>query len=385
MSTLSEEARAKAKDKAERLVAGDPHARVDASDYRPDGEMAANAQTGPRPISRRQFRRGGKVAGEASAPRADRKPRASGGRTLTADSLINRDVKTANEERVGTKHIGGMKRGGRALPAWAHRAARASGGRTHKLIGGALSPQQRMGMQQGMARTPPAGGPGGPMTRPVMRKEGGKVHADEAQDRKLIHEMGCQCGKCGGGRVGRKDGGGNWIAGAIKHPGALHRELGVPEGKKIPAKKLAKAAHSDNPKLARRANMAETLKGMPHKKNGGAINDGTRPTGGRLARKGGGRTKKGTNVNIIITQPPQRGAMPMPPPGMARPPGAPPGPPPGAPPVGMAQGMPPQGAPGMPPAQPLMPRAAGGRAYPIDAGAGGGLGRLEKAERAARA
>ena len=33
-----------------------------------------------------------------------------------------------------------------------------------------------------------------------------------------------------------------WIQGAIKHPGALHKELGVPEGKKIPGKKLAKAA-----------------------------------------------------------------------------------------------------------------------------------------------
>lgn len=25
-----------------------------------------------------------------------------------------------------------------------------------------------------------------------------------------------------------------WIQGAIKHPGALHKELGVPKGKKIP-------------------------------------------------------------------------------------------------------------------------------------------------------
>lgn len=30
-----------------------------------------------------------------------------------------------------------------------------------------------------------------------------------------------------------------WIQGAIKNPGALHRELGVPMGKKIPAKKLS--------------------------------------------------------------------------------------------------------------------------------------------------
>lgn len=54
----------------------------------------------------------------------------------------------------------------------------------------------------------------------------------------------------------------HWIQGAIKHPGALHRELGVPEGKKIPAAKLEKAEHSDNPKLARRARFAETLKKM---------------------------------------------------------------------------------------------------------------------------
>jgi len=65
------------------------------------------------------------------------------------------------------------------------------------------------------------------------------------------------------GRMDRKPragGGGNWIAGAIKHKGALHRELGVPEGEKIPAKKLEKASHSSNPTLAKRANLAKTLK-----------------------------------------------------------------------------------------------------------------------------
>jgi hypothetical protein len=53
-----------------------------------------------------------------------------------------------------------------------------------------------------------------------------------------------------------------WIKGAIKHKGALHKELGVPEGKKIPAKKLKKAEHSKNPKLKKRAILAETLKKM---------------------------------------------------------------------------------------------------------------------------
>jgi hypothetical protein len=59
----------------------------------------------------------------------------------------------------------------------------------------------------------------------------------------------------------------HWIQGAIKHPGALHKELGVPEGKKIPKGKIEKAAHSSNPKLAKRARLAETLEKM-HGKGG---------------------------------------------------------------------------------------------------------------------
>lgn len=51
-----------------------------------------------------------------------------------------------------------------------------------------------------------------------------------------------------------------WIRGAIKHPGALHKSLHVPAGKKIPEAKLEKAEHSKNPTLRRRARLAETLK-----------------------------------------------------------------------------------------------------------------------------
>lgn len=54
-----------------------------------------------------------------------------------------------------------------------------------------------------------------------------------------------------------------WIQGAIKHPGALHKQLGVPAGKKIPAGKLEKAAHAGG-KLGARARLAETLKGFHH-------------------------------------------------------------------------------------------------------------------------
>ena len=61
-----------------------------------------------------------------------------------------------------------------------------------------------------------------------------------------------------------KSGGGKWISGAIKHPGALHRALHVPEGEKIPAKKLAKASHSDNPHMKQMVGLAKTLKGINH-------------------------------------------------------------------------------------------------------------------------
>lgn len=53
----------------------------------------------------------------------------------------------------------------------------------------------------------------------------------------------------------------NWIANAIKKPGALHKQLGVPEGKKIPADKLNKAAKAGG-KLGQRARLAKTLKKM---------------------------------------------------------------------------------------------------------------------------
>lgn len=52
---------------------------------------------------------------------------------------------------------------------------------------------------------------------------------------------------------------GYFIQKAIKHPGALHKSLGVPADKKIPAGKLDKAAHSKNSKMRKRAILAKTL------------------------------------------------------------------------------------------------------------------------------
>ena len=83
-----------------------------------------------------------------------------------------------------------------------------------------------------------------PPPAPKKKKRGGKVHGD--MPKKRLDK--------------RARGGGNWIAGATKNKGALHRKLGVPEGEKIPAKKLAQAAHSSNPTERKEANLAKTLK-----------------------------------------------------------------------------------------------------------------------------
>jgi hypothetical protein len=298
MSALAEQARSKAKEKVERLTRSNT-GKVDASGWRePLGEKA-NVQTGPRPVSRRQFRRGGKVHGEHGAMHAGRKPRASGG--MTANEYLNRNVKTANESRDGEKQDGGMKHGGA-----------------------------------------------------------------------------CKCSKCGGGSVGRKEGGR-----LTDHPDVFSAAKGRSSR---PAQNLAQSAmkmtakqgsdpYNSQPAQAKAYKSLWSMKGgRPGRKEGGSVSyGGSRPEGGRIARAHGGRSKKGTTVNIIIAP---GGGAPKP---MMPPPGAPP--PPGGPP-GMHQGMPPPMPPGGAPSPmgpPMMGRKHGGRAYPIEHGAGGGKGRLEKA------
>lgn len=310
MSELSVKAREAAKRKVERLTT-DPHQKTDASSWTPPEPEDADVQTGPRPISKRQFKKGGLVVkGEHEKRRADRKPRKSGGRALV-DDYVNRDVKEANEDRAGTKHVGGMKKGG-SVSDGELEGTRLTGGRK-------------------------------------AHKHGGRADA-------------------------------HWIKGAIKHPGALHRELNVADDKRIPEKKLEKAEHSPNKMVAKRAHLAETLRDLP-----------------RDGRKHGGKAGKGKmSVNIVIApgggQPqgaPPMAGPPMPPPHPIVPPNMPMGAPPGGMPAG-AGGPPPMAAPpgaGMPPPG-MMGRKHGGsvsdKLAAISAGAGGGLARLVKAKAASK-
>lgn len=59
---------------------------------------------------------------------------------------------------------------------------------------------------------------------------------------------------------------GNWIKKATENKGGLHRALGVKEGKKIPEKKLAKAAKSGSTKVKKEVALAKTLSKLRKKR-----------------------------------------------------------------------------------------------------------------------
>ena len=110
MKEMRAEIRNAAKDKVKRLTTP-KKVKIGATGWTEPTDMNADAPTGMRPLSRRAYKKGGKVEGAEAMKRADRKPRKSGGAT----EYVNRNVKTANEDRDGVKHVGGMKRGGAAF------------------------------------------------------------------------------------------------------------------------------------------------------------------------------------------------------------------------------------------------------------------------------
>ena len=108
--SLREKMKAKAKS-----LAGEKDRKVDSSDWSPASPLNAEAKTGLRPLTERQYKKGGKVDGKAPKARADRMARKSGGRTVEKDigvGMANKDMHKANKERSGVKHIGGFKDGG---------------------------------------------------------------------------------------------------------------------------------------------------------------------------------------------------------------------------------------------------------------------------------
>ncbi len=115
MSEMAKKARAAMKAKAKSITT-DPHQKVDSSTWTPPEPLETTAKTGMRPVSRRAYKKGGKVEGANAKANMGKKARASGGQTM-ANDWINRNAKEANELRPGIKHVGGMKKGGRAAHA----------------------------------------------------------------------------------------------------------------------------------------------------------------------------------------------------------------------------------------------------------------------------
>lgn len=533
MSEMAKAARAAMKKKAASMSAGDPRTKVDASSWTPPEKMNTEAKTGLRPVSRRAFKKGGKVVacmGENAKQNAGKKPRkaAGGEATKYANAKVNRNVKDANAE-FGKPHVGGYAKGGRkgkmdggpmgdprmnmvkpgrmafgqntVTPGMKkggtadvsqdkklikkafrqHETAEhggkhsplklRKGGKTHKARGG-YADRGYADRYDGYGAEPtPAPAP----TQEEIDRYNAMLAAKEAAE-KARREREEQIKKenaprKNGGRTKKAFGGADDDS-ATTERGAGVRYVGKPEevfdfskGSASPlpvstkTRKMSMSSDDDdvvvNPQrmpskvqsrpapptpkeraeaykkyrskkpfapkeLSARDKLMNKLQGVDddnYAKGGktkGNYEGGTRPTGGRVARKDGGRTKKkkGTNINIVINTKPDApagmppgpmAAPPMPP----RPPMMPPGPPPGMPgpgaappmpmpPPGPHMGAPMGGPPGAPPGSPQIPphlaamlgRKSGGRVghrgyksyKDMDAGSGGGLGRLEKTE-----
>lgn len=350
MSEASKSARAAMRAKARRLTGGGNSGKVDASDYVQPTNLNSTKKTGMRPVSPRAYKLGGRIQGDRGPRRADKSSRGN-----VADEISTRDTKQANRDKFGSPHVGGMKKGGKVhddaaedkamikkmvKPSVLKRDAKCSGGRMGRADGGKTDKPADTGSGQGYD--------------PVA------VNKEIAKDKRIGGKEASQIHRLLKGRY--KDGGS--VAGGER-----------PTGDRIPRKDGGKMV----PLTGKQRDIASNVK------------EATRPPGdyktARLPRNTGGRTKGKTNINIIVNpnkadsdKPPVPGPVPAPPPPMPAPTPPPPpmppaGPPPGAPPPHMPPPSMMAGAGGPPPM-----RARGGRlGMNKIGGAGGGLGRLEKA------
>ena len=412
MSDMAKQARAAMKAKAKSLTSADPHQKVDSSTWSPAEPLNADVKTGLRPISRRAFKAGGKVEGAKAKMNLGKGIR-GGNKPITPDTMANKDVKAANEDRPGLKHVGGLKTGGRAK--------KNSGGTTIEEI---------IENDKGV----PAANPG-PMTReeagikPGVTNKAANAAAFDKEQMEYQRKM--PQNRKSGGRAGKAEGGdlsqyGAGVAGAANMMQKAQSRAGVPgglygagfsrtqKGALSPAKaagmKKGGEAHTDEKMDIALIKKMVKPSARTARATGGEVFSGTSypgkipgvVPGGRTARATGGKTAKGkTNINIVIAagKPAGQSDM-MPPGGPTLPPGmggAPGGIPVAVPPPqagGMGAGAPPMPMPPMPmpPAGGApTPRKDGGRLTKVaksykdmEAGAGGGEGRLQKTDIAKR-
>jgi hypothetical protein len=474
MYEQAKSAREAMKAKAKRLASGSP-GKIDASDYKIPDDLKADVKTGLRPISRRAFKAGGKVTGEANAPRADRAPRKGadkGENSARVNAKMNADIKAANEEREGQKHIGGMKTGGRAKRADGGPPPRTALERVRDRLG--LGPKSRISGDAPAASAPQhsaqdragmdklfkdatEGRKAGGRAGRAMGGSADRTKSDVVKPKAMEfgHNM-VTPGLKKGGRVGKDKDGATWDEekekwipkkprlpissadeigpqgpsdhdnpdkfrpGEMRHGGRAKR-VGKFAGGAMGGGMGAQAPQMPQLPAQAMANAGGMAQGRPFRKTGGRV---AKYAGGPVGYAGGGdvkrtKTKGPTNINIVIAAGGKQPDAGLPPPGAMPPGGQPPGIPipvgPGGPPPGpgmpMAGGPPgmpmpmgglpgggpgglPPGLGGLPglqddpaamegPGGPPMPRKSGGRVkgsyMKSKAGAGSGLGRLQKA------
>ena len=365
MHEYLKEAREGAARKLKGIQKGEPHTKVDSSSWSPPDMLEADKQNGMRPVSPRQYKSGGKVTGIHAKKRADRKARKEGGRAMSVDGYINRDMKMANDEREGVKKIGGMKRGGRAKYANDGFVSPGSDPDGQEQIKKMI--QNDDGFRLGMP------GRGIPTDEPPVFKKSAPVVDPDLRSGRKIPRYADKMGAKKGGKIRAKHAKG----------GAAHPD--VAEDKALIRKMVKPSARTGKAEGGESGRSLYVRQGYPHEVPGA--------DGGRTAKKRGGALGKGkTNIHINVmphggagqlpVMPPMGGPMvPPPPPRPQMPPMG--GMPMGAPMGGGPPPMPPMGAgrPGMPP----IGRKNGGKIpagmktrHVIDNAAGGGLGRLEK-------
>lgn len=187
----------------------------------------------------------GEVEGAAARPRLDRPGRARGGRVCKADGgwTGEGDSGKPMKEKAAEERAKGLADGSKGILPFALGPTVAMG---------SLGPGKGRFIAKALGTLAGARGAG----------KLAQGYSHELESKRLSREGDEAEGRKSGGRVMDKDddcyASGGFLK--IRHPGALRKSLDVPDGEKIPAKKLERAEHSDNPKLRKRAILAQTMK-----------------------------------------------------------------------------------------------------------------------------
>jgi hypothetical protein len=306
MSDMAKQARAAMKAKASKLTTADPHQKVDSSTWTPPEPLNTEAKTGLRPISRRAFKKGGKVMGSKPKMNLGKATR-GGNKPLTPDNFANKDVKAANEERAGIKHVGALKRGGKAM-----RKGRDAGGRSDFHDENAVPNPNRKSMMASKPEDEAISPAMAARMQAIMDADARKSREYEAREgAKRDYEV---TGQKRGGKV--KKAGGGALAGAQKMmqdaqqtagvPSATMSFTGIKKGSLSPArgvglKKGGTAKHDDVKqdmalikKMIKPASLRKgRADGGVNDPRNGTINDPRNPAPGILIMKPGTTTGQG--------------------------------------------------------------------------------------------